>query len=273
MTDSGAGRRRRAFTLIELLVVIAIIAILVALLLPAVQQAREAARRSQCKNNLKQSGVALHNYHDVHSQFPAALLNSGRYTTGNAKNGPTRNTTGWTMLLTLMKLHASRNGISITIPVGQTREPAELPEMTRPTHHFGQQLRIRCCVPRILTLARSPRQVRVEPAFTHDVTPLERAICFRLECTRTITLTMAHTIVQSGREPSVTTAGQALSLLPTGRATVLQLEKPGVGVGIERQPTTVHGGLSAHTHAATDASFPIVTPTSTTYVTQLTNGT
>lgn len=82
MTTNRFGKR--GFTLIELLVVIAIIAILIALLLPAVQQAREAARRTECKNNLKQLGLALHNYHDSHRCFPPGWVEqTGVYGTGN----------------------------------------------------------------------------------------------------------------------------------------------------------------------------------------------
>jgi prepilin-type N-terminal cleavage/methylation domain-containing protein len=90
---------RRAFTLIELLVVIAIIAILIALLLPAVQQAREAARRTQCRNNMHQIGLALHNYHDTHSVFPPGCVNKVYSTSINRDNAQAGQSTTWMVLV------------------------------------------------------------------------------------------------------------------------------------------------------------------------------
>lgn len=108
---------RKGFTLIELLVVIAIIAVLVGLLLPAVQQAREAARRTSCKNNLKQIGLALHNYHDTHNIFPPGVINSGNCTpTDNPGYTFALNHTGWIMMLPYLDQAPLYNQWNFNIP-------------------------------------------------------------------------------------------------------------------------------------------------------------
>ena len=102
--------RRRAFTLIELLVVIAIIAVLIALLLPAVQQAREAARRTQCRNNMHQIGLALHNYHDTHMIFPPGVTKT--YPNRSMPGG----TTWMTMILPFVDEAALYNAYNSNLP-------------------------------------------------------------------------------------------------------------------------------------------------------------
>lgn len=119
--------RQQGFTLIELLVVIAIIAVLIALLLPAVQQAREAARRTQCKNNLKQLGLAFHNYESSYKQFPGPLylvLASGPLSgIGQGIYGQTTGEDGnvhlWTeMLLPFLDQGNIYNTINFSVPMG-----------------------------------------------------------------------------------------------------------------------------------------------------------
>lgn len=107
------NRKCRGFTLIELLVVIAIIAVLIALLLPAVQQARESARRTQCKNNFKQLGLAIHNYHDTFTVFPYA-----------ASAAAVKNQTGFVLLLPYFDQAPLYNSLNHNSAMGVFGSPA-----------------------------------------------------------------------------------------------------------------------------------------------------
>ncbi|UUO05906.1 DUF1559 domain-containing protein [Blastopirellula sp. J2-11] len=127
MRNANTLRNGRAnsfgFTLVELLVVIAIIGVLIALLLPAVQQAREAARRMQCTNNLKQMGLALHNYHDTHKAFPPATINPGcrdcvGLVTPDVWSTDIKNSTFYLMILPFLEQGSLSDKLDFRDPVG-----------------------------------------------------------------------------------------------------------------------------------------------------------
>jgi prepilin-type N-terminal cleavage/methylation domain-containing protein len=114
------SRGRPAFTLIELLVVIAIIGVLIALLLPAVQAAREAARRAQCTNNLKQIGLALHGYHDTIGVFPPAAFTWAPFDVANNCKNPQRSHGLFTYILPWMEQRPVFDAINFTFSAGTT---------------------------------------------------------------------------------------------------------------------------------------------------------
>lgn len=149
---TGAG----GFTLVELLVVIAIIGILVALLLPAVQAAREAARRTECTNNMKQLGLALHNYHDTHQSFPSGVLTDRPNNTGGCSSRP--QTWGWlTFILpymeqqplydrlgvsqrTLNQILQSSDRVIVQTPIDSYRCPSDQTPDVRKTGDCAQRM-------------------------------------------------------------------------------------------------------------------------------------
>ncbi len=155
MKCMNGDNRRAAFTLVELLVVIAIIGVLVGLLLPAVQSAREAARRVQCSNNVRQLGLALHNYENTHRQFPPSRI---------SLTAPTIFQQSWvSMILPFIEqgnVHAAyQHGLPWYAPVNDPLTTAKLPTMTCPSAPSSRELPTGALYQAITSGLRSDRPI------------------------------------------------------------------------------------------------------------------
>ena len=137
--------RSRGFTLIELLVVIAIIAVLIALLLPAVQQAREAARRTQCRNNLHQLGLAMHNYHDTHRCFPIGSIDGKNLCCNDSVMA-----SGFALMLPYLDETAIYNSINFSHQAMTGGAQASLANSTA----WSQKMAQYCCPSDVVGMAR-----------------------------------------------------------------------------------------------------------------------
>lgn len=204
MAQSLSISKRRGMTLVELLVVMAIIAILIGLLLPAVQYAREAARRMQCANNLKQLGLAMHHYHDTLRCFPPAFVNHGPYGTT-----PFSFTHGWAPFI---------------LPYIERQQLHDRYRWDVPLYHPDNQSVMTVHV-KVFQCPSAPEQNRYSSGYGPFQWFGTKGACGDY----TVTLGVDAQLAQRGWVETVGDYRGALTLTPT----------PGLGLTANRSPTTI----------------------------------
>jgi len=205
-------RSRRAFTLIELLVVIAIIAVLIALLLPAVQAAREAARRAKCVNNMKQIGLAMHNYVSTHGVFPPAKIYAGQaaaLSNDPGGQGLVLNTTAHAMILSFLEQTAMANAYNYSMPSSNAIYPGRLPNVNVVGLSAGGMLVNTSVTSTLLSTYICPSDIQYATPYTHPtgVTPDRYATWNGARCSYLLACGRNYVEPQNGADITVNRQG------------------------------------------------------------------